>query len=68
MDNTLSGFDAVDAGSSLFGPADLVRGGEVHVPRAGDRHARLRQLIRRAVLAQQGLQLVHRHLKQIVKR
>ena len=60
---TLSGFDAVASAGALLGAHDLVRGGEVHVLRVGDRQPRLRQLVRAAVLGQQRLQLVHGNLQ-----
>jgi len=58
-DQGLGGFYAVDPAGALLGAYDLVRRGEVHVLHAGHRQPTLRQLIRAAVLGQQGLQLVH---------
>ena len=61
--STLGGFYAVDPAGALLGAYDLVRRGEVHVLHAGHRQPTLRQLIRAAVLGQQGLQLVHGDLE-----
>ena len=58
---SLDSLDAVEAGSSLPGPDDPVGAGEEHVLLAPHRHPGLGQAVRVAVLAQQALQLLHRH-------
>ena len=58
-DEGLRRLDGVHARGALLGPHHLVCRGEVHVARAGDGHAALGELVRAAVLGQQGLQLIH---------